>query len=178
MTDTATQSATSALADRMPDAARDIRLNLQSVLETSSLNEAQRYGVAVACAIAARNPDLKKAVIEDAGAKVDPAVIDDGIAAAALMGMNNVFYRFRHMIGKPAYETKPARLRMQRIAKPATNKVDFELFCLAVSAINGCEACVKSHEHVVIEGGLSEDNVHDAVRIAAVIHAAAVALEA
>lgn len=178
MTDTATQSAISALADRMPDAARDIRLNLQSVLETSSLNEAQRYGVAVACAIAARNPDLKKAVIEDAGAKVDPAVIDDGIAAAALMGMNNVFYRFRHMIGKPAYETKPARLRMQRIAKPATNKVDFELFCLAVSAINGCEACVKSHEHVVIEGGLSEDNVQDAVRIAAVIHAAAVALEA
>ncbi len=178
MSDTATLSAISALADRMPDAARDIRLNLQSVLETSSLNEAQRYGVAVACAIAARNPDLKKAVIEDAGAKVDPAVIDDGIAAAALMGMNNVFYRFRHMIGKPAYETKPARLRMQRIAKPATNKVDFELFCLAVSAINGCEACVKSHEHVVIEGGLSEDNVHDAVRIAAVIHAAAVALEA
>ena len=67
---------------------------------------------------------------------------------------------------------------MQRIAKPATNKADFELFCLAVSAINGCEACVKSHEHVVLEGGLSEDNVHDAVRIAAVIHAAAVALEA
>jgi alkyl hydroperoxide reductase subunit D len=178
MTDTATLSAISVLADRMPDAARDIRLNLQSVLETSSLNEAQRFGVAVACAIAARNPDLKKAVIEDAGAKVEPAVIDDGIAAAALMGMNNVFYRFRHMIGKASYETKPARLRMQRIAKPATNKVDFELFCLAVSAINGCEACVKSHEHVVIEGGLSEDNVHDAVRIAAVIHAAAVALEA
>lgn len=178
MTDTATQSAVAALADRLPDAARDIKLNLQSVLETSSLNEAQRFGVAVACAIAARNPDLKKAVIEDAGAKVDAAVIDDGIAAAALMGMNNVYYRFRHMIGKPSYETKPARLRMQRIAKPATNKADFELFCLAVSAINGCEACVKSHEHVVIEGGLSEDNVHDAVRIAAVIHAAAVALEA
>ncbi len=110
--------------------------------------------------------------------KVEAAVIDDGIAAAALMGMNNVFYRFRHMIGKPSYETKPARLRMQRIAKPATNKADFELFCLAVSAINGCEACVRSHEHVVVEGGLSEDNVHDAVRIAAVIHAAAVALEA
>lgn len=178
MTDTATQSAVAALADRLPDAARDIKLNLQSVLETSSLNEAQRFGVAVACAIAARNPDLKKAVIEDAGAKVDAAVIDDGIAAAALMGMNNVYYRFRHMIGKPSYETKPARLRMQRIAKPATNKADFELFCLAVSAINGCEACVKSHEHVVIEGGLSEDNVHDAVRIAAVIHAAAVGLEA
>jgi len=178
MSDTATLSAIAGLAERMPDAARDIKLNLQSVLETSSLNDAQCWGVAVACAIAARNPDLKKAVIEDARAKVEAPVIDDGVAAAALMGMNNVYYRFRHMIGKPVYETKPARLRMQRIVKPATNKADFELFCLAVSAINGCEACVKSHEHVVLEGGLSEDQVHDAVRIAAVIHAAAVALEA
>ncbi len=170
-------NAIATLSERMPDAARDIRLNLQSVLETSSLNDAQRWGVAVACAIASRNADLKNAILEDAKAKVDAAVVDDGIAAAALMGMNNVYYRFRHMIGKPVYETKPARLRMQRIVKPATNKADFELFCLAVSAINGCEACVKSHEHVVLEGGLSEDNVHDAVRIAAVVHAAAVALE-
>ena len=178
MSDTVTLSAIAGLAKRMPDSARDIRLNLQSVLETSSLNEAQRWGVAVACAIASRNPFLKTAVIEDAGAKVEAAVIEDGVAAAALMGMNNVYYRFRHLIGKPVYETKPARLRMQRIAKPATNKADFELFCLAVSAINGCEACVRSHEHVVLEGGLSEDHVHDAVRIAAVVHAAAVALEA
>ncbi len=162
----------------MPDSAKDIRLNLQSVLETSSLNDAQKWGVAVACAIAARNPELKKAVLEDAATKADAAVIDDGVAATVLMGMNNVYCRFRHMILKSVYETKPARLRMQRIVKPATNKADFELFCLAVSAINGCQACVKSHERVVLEGGLSEDQVHDAVRIASVIHAAAVALEA
>jgi alkyl hydroperoxide reductase subunit D len=81
------------------------------------------------------------------------------------------------MIGKPSYDQKPARLRMQRIAKPATNKPDFELYCLAVSAINGCEMCIRSHEAVVIEGGLTEDQVHDAVRLAAVVHAAAVALE-
>ena len=93
------------------------------------------------------------------------------------MGMNNVYYRFRHMIGKEAYQ-KPARLRMKRIAKPATNKTDFELFCLAVSAINGCETCVVSHEKTVLEGGLTEDNVHDAVRIAATVHGAVVALEA
>jgi alkyl hydroperoxide reductase subunit D len=93
------------------------------------------------------------------------------------MAMNNVYYRFRHMVGKPSYEAKPARLRMQRIAKPATNKADFELFCLAVSAINGCEVCIRSHEAVVIDGGLTEDQVVDAVRIAAVVNAAAVALE-
>jgi lipoyl-dependent peroxiredoxin subunit D len=63
------------------------------------------------------------------------------------------------------------------IAQPPTNKVDFELFCLAVSAINGCEACVRAHEQVVVEGGLGEEHVHDAVRIAAVVSAAAVALE-
>ena len=97
--------------------------------------------------------------------------------AAAIMAMNNVYYRFRHMVGKPSYSEKPARLRMNRLVKPATNKVDFELFSLAVSAVNGCEACVRSHEQVVTQGGLSEDAVHDAVRIAAVVHAAAVSLE-
>jgi alkyl hydroperoxide reductase subunit D len=66
---------------------------------------------------------------------------------------------------------------MQRIAKPATNKPDFELFCLAVSAINGCEMCIRSHEEAVLMGGLTEEHVHDAVRIAAVINASALALE-
>jgi alkyl hydroperoxide reductase subunit D len=81
------------------------------------------------------------------------------------------------MVGKPSYAEKPARLRMNRLVRPATNKVDFELFSLAVSAVNGCEACVRAHEQVVTAGGLTEDAVHDAVRIAAVIHGAAVALE-
>jgi alkyl hydroperoxide reductase subunit D len=81
------------------------------------------------------------------------------------------------MIGKPAYAQKPARLRMNRIAQPRTNKVDFELMCLAVSALNGCEACVRSHEAAVLEGGLGEEHVHDAVRVAAVVQAAAVASE-
>jgi alkyl hydroperoxide reductase subunit D len=66
---------------------------------------------------------------------------------------------------------------MNRLARPATSKVDLELFSLAVSAVNGCEVCVRSHEQVVTAGGLSEDAVHAAVRIAAVIPAAAVALE-
>jgi lipoyl-dependent peroxiredoxin subunit D len=92
--------------------------------------------------------------------------------------MNNVFYRFKHKIGKDSYQDKPARLRMNRLAKPLTNKVDFELFSLAISAINDCETCVRSHEAAVTEGGLSEDGVLDAARIAATIHAAAVALEA
>ncbi|MCU1348533.1 MAG: Alkylhydroperoxidase AhpD core [Acidobacteria bacterium] len=161
----------------IPEPARDIRLNLQSVLEQSSLTAEQRWGVAIASAVATRNPRLRDALVADGRAAVDAAVIDDAFAAASLMAMNNIYYRFRHMIAKEAYEHMPARLRMQRIAKPATNKPDFELFCLAVSALNGCEMCIRSHEQGVLNGGLSEENVHDAVRIAAVVHGAAVALE-
>ncbi len=92
------------------------------------------------------------------------------------MAMNNVFYRFRHMIEKPSYAALPARLRMSRIAKPRTGKAAFELLCLAVSAIEGCEACVQSHEHSVLESGKTELDVLDAVRIASVVRAAAAVL--
>ena len=91
------------------------------------------------------------------------------------MAMNNVFYRFKHVIGKEDYERRPARLRMQRLAQVTSNKADFELFCLAVSAINDCQSCVAAHEAGVLKHGLTEDHVVDAIRIAATIHAAAVA---
>ncbi len=170
-------AALDAIRDAIPEPARDVRLNLASVLQPGALTPAQRWGVALAAAAAARNAPLRDAILADALAEVDAAVVDDALAAAALMGMNNVYYRFRHMIGKPAYSEKPARLRMNRLVKPATSKLDFELFSLAASAINGCEACVRAHEQVVVAGGLTEDAVHDAIRIAAVVHAAAVALE-
>jgi len=165
------------LRGEIPEAARDIKLNLQGVFQQTTLSGSQMWGVAIACAVASRNQRLLNAVIQDAEGTVDPAVLEDALAAAALMAMNNVYYRFRHMIGKEAYSQKPARLRMNRIAKPAGSKVDFELYCLAVSAINGCEMCMRSHEKVVVDGGVTEDQVHDAVRIAATIQAAAVALE-
>ena len=130
----------------------------------------------MASAIAARNPRLREAVLADAGRAAPPEVVDDA-KAAAIMAMNNVYYRFRHMVGKPIYSEKPAGLRMNRLVQPATNKVDFELFSLAVSAINGCEMCIRAHEKAVIDGGLTPDHVNDAVRIAATMEAAAVALE-
>src|SRR5512141_2230832 len=170
-------AALDAIREALPEPARDTKLNLQAVLQPGALTPAQRWGVAVATAAAARNATLRDAIIRDAGAEVDAAVIDDALAAASLMAMNNVYYRFRHMVGKPSYSEKPARLRMNRLVKPAASKLDFELFSLAVSAVNGCELCVRSHEQVVTQGGLSEDAVHDAVRVAAVVHAAAVSLE-
>jgi lipoyl-dependent peroxiredoxin subunit D len=171
-------SSIEAVRSAIPDAAKDIRLNLQSVLQSTALTNDQRWGVAIASALASRNTRLSQAVLAEAQAQVDAKVVEDAVAAASLMAMNNVFYRFRHLVGKESYATKPARLRMNRLAAPLTSKVDFELFSLAVSAINNCETCIVAHEKTVIEGGLSEDAVHDAVRIAATMHAAATALDA
>ncbi len=164
------------LAAGMPDTAKDIRLNLTSVLQQSTLSPAQRFGTALAVAYAVGDLALANAIVVDAGEQMSAATAADAQAAAALMAMNNVYYRFRHMVEKPEYEQLPPRLRMQRLAQPASDKVDFELFALAVSAVNGCATCVQAHERVVIAGGLSAAQVNDAVRIAATVHAAAVAL--
>jgi lipoyl-dependent peroxiredoxin subunit D len=173
-------SALVSLSERVPDFARDLKLNLGAVLGDGSLSEPLRYAIALACAITARHAPLRDAIEQEARARSGDSAdkyIDDARAAAALMGMNNVYYRFRHKIGKESYSQKPARLRMQRIAKPATSKAEFELICMAVSAINDCETCVKSHEHVVLEAGLTDDQVHDAVRIAAVVNGLSLALD-
>ena len=170
-------AALDAVRARLPEAAKDIKLNLQTVLQDGSLSPAQRYGIAIASAIAARSPELRDALVADAPADAGPAVVEDAKAAAAVMAMNNVYYRFLHMVGKPSYGEKPARLRMNRLVQPASNKLDFELFALAVSAINGCESCVRAHEQAVVAGGMTEEQVNDAVRIAATVNAAAVSLE-
>lgn len=167
---------TAALAEKFPDAAKDVRINLQNVLKPATLNADQVWGTAVACAHAARGEALKKAVEADArAAGVSEAVLSDAHAAAVLMGMNNVFYRFKHLIGIESYDKKPARLRMQRLTQVTSDRTNFELFCLAVSALNNCQSCMAAHEATLRKQGLSEDHVIDAVRIAATVHAAALA---
>ncbi len=169
---------TAKLAEAFPDVARDVRINLQNVLSPGTLNTDQVWGTALACAEAVRNEALRRAIAADArAAGVADGVLADARAAAVMMAMNNVFYRFKHIIGKDVYEKKPARLRMQRLAQVTSNKADFELFCLAVSAINNCHSCMAAHEATVLKQGLTEDHVLDAVRIAATLHAAAVAVE-
>jgi alkyl hydroperoxide reductase subunit D len=167
---------TARLAEAFPDVAKDIRVNLQNVLQPGTLNADQVWGTAIACAHASRNDALKQAIEADAkAAGIGDGVVADARAAAVLMAMNNVFYRFKHVIGKEDYEKRPARLRMQRLAQITSNKADFELFCLAVSAINNCQSCMAAHEAGVLKHGLTEDHVLDSIRIAATIHAAAVA---
>ena len=168
---------TDLLRESFPELAKDLKLNLASVLQPGALTDAQRFGVAIASAHAARSPRLASALSLDAkAAGVPEGVLDDAGAAAVLMAMNNVYYRFRHQIGKETYSQRPARLRMNRLVQVKGTKADFELMCLAVSAINGCEACVKSHEKTVLDAGLTEDQVHDAVRVAATVNASALVL--
>jgi lipoyl-dependent peroxiredoxin subunit D len=166
------------LRESLPDAARDIKINLTNVLTPGVLDAKQTWGTALACAYASRNASLVTAVLADArAAGVPDTTLDDAKAAAVLMAMNNVYYRFRHAIGKDTYSQRPARLRMMRTNQVADSKPNFDLFCLAVSSINFCEVCMQAHEKEALEGGLSEDQVHDSVRLAATINAAAVALE-
>jgi alkyl hydroperoxide reductase subunit D len=110
-------------------------------------------------------------------AGIGDGVVADAKAAAVLMGMNNVIYRFKHVIGKEDYDKRPIRLRMQRLAQVTSTKADFELFCLAVSAINNCQSCMAAHEDTVLKHGLTAEHVWDSVRIAATVHAAAIATE-
>jgi lipoyl-dependent peroxiredoxin subunit D len=168
------------IRDAIPDYARDLRLNLGSVLSTSGapgLSEKQIWAVALASAIASRNPELTRDFEALAAAHLDTAYINGARAAAAIMGMNNVYYRFLHLVEDPEYAQLPARLRMNVIGNPGIDKLDFELLSLAVSAINGCGTCVASHERQLRKHEFTRETVQSAVRIAATVHAVARVLE-
>jgi alkyl hydroperoxide reductase subunit D len=165
-----------ALKVRIPEYAKDIRLNLGSLAAEVSLNQQQRAGCFVASALASRNAEVTKAVLAEFAPQLSAEALTAAKAAAAIMAMNNVYYRFVHLVGGD-YEKLPARLRMNVIGRPGVEKVDFELWSLAVSAVNGCGMCLTSHEKVVREGGLSQEQVQAAVRIAAVVHAVAAVLD-
>ncbi len=165
------------LKQAIPDPAKDLRINLGNALNSEVLDATQTWGVALASAYFIGEPRLRDALVGDArAAGVSEDVFQDAQAAAALMGMNTIFYRFRHMVGKDSYAKRPARLRMQWMTQPKTGKANYELYSLAVAALEGCEVCVKAHEAAVLKSGLTEEHIQDAVRIAAVLNGAAVAL--
>jgi len=166
------------LIETAPAYARDLKLNLSSLLNQTELTEQQTWGTVVASAVASRNDDLVRAAIADATTHLSPQALEAAKAAAAIMGMNNIYYRFLHLTTNEKYKTIPARLRMNILRSHGTDHVDFELWSTAVSAINGCGACVDSHEKTVREKGVSEETIVAVVRIAAVIHALASVLEA
>jgi alkyl hydroperoxide reductase subunit D len=178
--DTATPSILDQVRDSIPDYARDLRLNLGSVLAPGGapgLSERQIWAVAVASAIASRNSAFTRQIEAAATPVLDAAYLNAARAAAAIMGMNNIYYRFLHLVGDAEYQTMPARLRMNVIGNPGIDKLDFELLSLAVSAINGCGQCVSSHEKQLRQHGTSREAIQSAVRIASTVHAVAAVLE-
>jgi alkyl hydroperoxide reductase subunit D len=167
------------LKTRVPDHAKDLRINLGVIGSSTALSVQQAWVIALASAASSRNTELLAAIRAEAETKLTPEATRAALSAAAIMGMNNVYYRFLHMMGADSeYQQRPARLRMQVLGRPGVDHLDFELACLAASAITGCASCVRSHEQSVRDKGGTHDQVHDAVRIAAVIHGAAIALDA
>ena len=163
-----------AIRDRMPDYARDIRLNLGSVLTTQGapgLNDAQIWMTALASAIAARNNSTVAAIERAAAQKLDAAQLNAARTAAALMGMNNVYYRTLHLLSNSEYKTLPAKLRMNILANPGVDKIDFELWSTAVSAINGCGMCLDAHESELKKHSVPNTSIQAALRIGAVVNA-------
>ena len=164
------------LKARIPDYAKDIRLNLGSLATEPCLSTQQRAGAFVASALASRNAEVTAAILAEFGPLLSPEALSAAKSAASIMAMNNVYYRFTHLLGGD-YANMPARLRMNVMARPGVGKADFELWSLAVSAINGCAMCMESHEKVVRAAGLTQEQVQAAVRIAAVVHAVAATLD-
>lgn len=165
------------LKERLPEYAKDLKLNLSTLAAEPSLSEQQRAGTFIACALAARNETTTKALVSEFAPKLAPEALNAARAAASIMGMNNIYYRFSHLASAPDYRTMPAKLRMNVIGKPGVDKGDFELWCLAVSAINGCGACIDSHEKVLRAAGFTAEQIQAAVRIAAVVHGVAATLD-
>jgi alkyl hydroperoxide reductase subunit D len=158
-------------AGTLPDYAKDIRLNVGSLLNETVLNDQRKYGTFLACAHGSGHKPLVEAAEAECAGKLSPEAATAARAAAAVMAMNNVYYRFTHLAGNQEYNNLPAKLRMNVIGAPGIDKVDFELFSLAVSAMNGCGKCIDAHEAVLKKAGVTAEIIQAAVRIAAVMTA-------
>ncbi|HEX6859370.1 MAG TPA: carboxymuconolactone decarboxylase family protein [Caulobacteraceae bacterium] len=160
------------LRETIPPYAKDLSLNLSSLAAETVLSEQQKWGCFVASAHAVGVGPVIRAVEDSArAAGLSDEALNAAKAASAIMGMNNVYYRSLHLLKNQEYRTLPARLRMNVIANPGVDKADFELWCTAVSAINGCGACLDSHEEELKKRGVPNTAVQAGLRIASVVNA-------
>ena len=159
------------LRDALPAYAKDLSLNLSSLANETVLTDQQKWGTFLASAHAVGQPQVVKAAEAAAAAYLTPEAATAARAAAAIMGMNNIYYRALHLMKNQEYRTLPAKLRMNVIANPGVEKNDFELWCTAVSAINGCGMCLDSHEDELRKHHMPTVSIQTALRIAAVVHA-------
>ena len=161
-----------AIKDRIPDYAKDLRLNLDAVVSRSILTQPHAAGAALAAAFASKSPGLTEALQDES--LIDRAHASAALTAAALMGMNNVWYPFVEMADDPELKTLRPELRMNAYANHGgVDRASFELYALAASIVGKCEFCVRSHYKLLRESGLTTQQLRDVGRIAAVIQAVA-----
>jgi alkyl hydroperoxide reductase subunit D len=152
---------------------RDLRMNIKTIAKADKLSAKEAWLVAYAIAVNNKNQALMNAFKNNAlQAEATEEEVADAGACASLLSANNVLYRFRHFVDKESYNTMRAGLRMNIMMTPVLGKEFFELVSLAVSAVNGCEQCVKSHEASVLEAGGSEERIWEAIKIASVVSSA------
>lgn len=164
------------LKSSLPEYAKDQKLNIGSLIRSSGLSEQQLWGTLLACAAATRNDTVISEIADEAKDHLSAEAIEAAYGAATVMAMNNVAYRAKGWLGED-YTNVKFGLRMNIISKPGVDKVDFELWSLAVSTINGCEHCAVAHAHTVREEGLTKEQVWEAVKIAGVVQAIAQAIQ-
>ena len=167
------------LQNQLPAFAKDIRLNLSTLLtadEGSDLALNQIHGIALASALATKEPKLIAALKTLTSATLTQEEQEAAQTAATIMAMNNVYYRFIHLMNDKSFASLPVKLRMNVIGNPGIAKVDFELYCLAVSALNGCGMCMDAHANELQKANISKVGVQTAIRIAAVMNGAAMGL--
>ncbi len=158
--------------DALPAYAKDLSLNLSSLSSETLLSDQQKWGAFVASAHAVGQPVVVKGLEAAArAAGLSEEALTAAKAAAAIMGMNNVYYRSLHLMKNKEYATLPAKLRMNLLANPGVDKIDFELWSTAVSAINGCGMCLDAHEAELKKHGVPNTSVQAVLRIAAVVNA-------
>ena len=164
------------LKSSLPEYAKDQKLNIGTLTRSTELNEQQLWGTLVASAAATRNDTVFSEIAEEAKEHLSEEAFEAALGASTVMAMNNVAYRAKGWLGDDYAQVKFG-LRMNIISKPGVEKVDFELWSLAVSTINGCEHCAVAHANTVREGGLTKEQVWESVKIAGVVQALAQAIQ-
>lgn len=164
------------LYDALPDYATDVRENLKLLAEDATLDDAAKWGCFLACAWSLGRPEIL-AALEDAPG-LDAEARGSARTAASIMAMNTVYYRALSQMSAPQYGNMPSKLRVTALARPGVDRTTYELWCLSVSALNGCGRCLDAHEKELRTHGEPPERVQTALRIAAVTHAVAAVLAA
>lgn len=167
------------LKNSLPESTKDIRINLIKILTeegSPDLNLKQRYSIALSAAYSLKNKTIFTSLLVEAKEMLSVNEIEGAKSAAAIMAMNNIYYRFIHLVNDKTFSNMPVGLRMSIISNPGISKTDFEMNCLAVSVLNGCGMCIEAHTHELIKAEISKQAIQSTVRIAAVINAVDVAM--